>query len=158
MKQFLTAVLCLFILSASAQEKTFKQFYKSHKKEADLSLNIPGFIANFFIENQDDEELKALLDKASNYKVLIYDDNSNNVLKDFKRFVKKNQFKTIVRIKDGKDRVNIHFKENNNLIREIIVNIHNKNKDAVLLGLKTNLTKDELAAMISSSDIKISSK
>ncbi len=158
MKQFLTTVVCFFILSSSAQEKTFTQFYQSHKKEADLSLNIPGFIANFFIDNQDDDELEALLDKSSNYKILIYDDNSDYVLKDFKKFVKKNKLKTIVRIKDGKDRVSIHYRESKNRIREIIVNIYSKEKDAVLLGLKTNLTKDELASIISSSDIKRLSK
>lgn len=151
MKQFLTTVFCLFILSASAQEKTFKEFYQSHKKEADLSFNIPGFIANFFIESQDDDELEALLDKSSNYKVLIYDDSSEDVLKDFKNFVKQNKLKTIVRIKDGKDRVNIHYRESKNRIKEIIVNIYSAEKDAVLLGLKTNLTKDELADIISSS-------
>ena len=158
MKQFLATIICLFVLSTTAQEKTFKQFYKSHKKEADLSFNVPGFIANFIIDSQDDEELEALLDKSSNYKVLIYDDNSDRVLKDFKKFVKNNQFKTIVRIKDGRDKVNIHFREEKNRIREIVVNIQSENKDAILLGLKTNLTRDELAAIISSSDIKISSK
>ena len=76
----------------------------------------------------------------------------------FKKFVKKNKLKTIVRIKDGKDRVSIHYRESKNRIREIIVNIYSKEKDAVLLGLKTNLTKDELASIISSSDIKRLSK
>lgn len=158
MKQFLTSVFCLFIISISAQEKTFKEFYKSHKQEADLSFNVPGFIANFFIDNQDDDELEALLEKSSNYKVLIYDDNSDNVLEDFKSYVKHNKLKTIVRIKDGNDRVNIHFREVKNTIREIIVNIHSNKKETVLIGLKTNLTRDELAELISSSDVRISSK
>lgn len=156
MKQFLTTVFCLFILGASAQEKSFKEFYKSHKKEADLSLNIPGFIANFFIDSQDDEELEILIDKATNYKVLLYDNNSDSVLKDFKRFVKKNRLKTIVRLKDGKDKVNIHYRETKGKIKEIIVNIHSKENDAVLLGLKTNLTRDELAKIISSTNVKVS--
>ncbi|WKD85143.1 hypothetical protein KCTC32516_00482 [Polaribacter huanghezhanensis] len=158
MKQFLTTLFCLFILSISAQEKTFKQFYKSHKKQADLSLNIPGFVGRFFMDNQNDDELEALLDKSSNYKVLIYDGNSDTVLNDFKKFVKQNKLKTIIRIKDGKDRVNIHFRKDGNRIKEIIVNVYSKNKEAVLVGLKTNLTKEELASIISSSKIKFSSK
>ena len=85
MKQFLTTVFCLFILSISAQEKNFKEFYKAHKKEANLSLNVPGFIASFFIDDQDDEALDDLLDKANNYKVLVFDNNSSSVQKDFKK-------------------------------------------------------------------------
>lgn len=158
MKQFLTTVFCLFILSISAQEKNFKEFYKVHKKEADLSLNVPGFIASFFIDDQDDEALDALLDKANNYKVLVFDNNSSSVQKDFKKFVKHNKLKTIVRIKDKGDRISIHFREEKNRIKEIIVNVFSKNKDAVMVGLKTNLTKEELNTIISKTDIKLASK
>ncbi len=158
MKQFLTTVFCLFILSISAQEKNFKEFYKAHKKEADLSLNVPGFIASFFIDDQDDEALDALLDKANNYKVLVFDNNSSSVQKDFKKFVRRNKLKTIVRIKDKGDRISIHFREEKNRIREIIVNVFSKNKDAVMVGLKTNLTKEELNTIISKTDIKLASK
>lgn len=158
MKQFLTTVFCLFILSISAQEKNFKEFYKAHKKEANLSLNVPGFIASFFIDDQDDEALDALLDKANNYKVLVFDNNSSSVQKDFKKFVKRNKLKTIVRIKDKGDRISIHFREEKNRIKEIIVNVFSKNKDAVMVGLKTNLTKEELNTIISKTDIKLASK
>ncbi|APG65699.1 hypothetical protein LPB136_10135 [Tenacibaculum todarodis] len=158
MKQFLTTVFCLFILSISAQEKNFKEFYKAHKKEADVSLNVPGFIASFFIDDQDDEALDALLDKANNYKVLVFDNNSTSVQNDFKKFVKRNKLKTIVRIKDKGDRISIHFREEKNRIKEIIVNVFSKNKDAVMVGLKTNLTKEELNTIISKTDIKLASK
>ncbi|MCH3883911.1 DUF4252 domain-containing protein [Tenacibaculum aquimarinum] len=158
MKQFLTTVFCLFILSISAQEKNFKEFYKAHKKEADLSLNVPGFIASFFIDDQDDKALDDLLDKANNYKVLVFDNNSSSVQKDFKKFVKRNKLKTIVRIKDKGDRISIHFREEKNRIKEIIVNVFSKNKDAVMVGLKTNLTKEELNTIISKTDIKLASK
>ncbi|MCH3881226.1 MULTISPECIES: DUF4252 domain-containing protein [Tenacibaculum] len=158
MKQFLTTVFCLFILSISAQEKNFKEFYKAHKKEANLSLNVPGFIASFFIDDQDDKALDDLLDKANNYKVLVFDNNSSSVQKDFKKFVKRNKLKTIVRIKDKGDRISIHFREEKNRIKEIIVNVFSKNKDAVMVGLKTNLTKEELNTIISKTDIKLASK
>lgn len=150
MKQFLATLFCLFAISVSAQKNTFKDFYKSHKKEADVSLNIPGFIAGWFIEDQD-EEIDALLAKAKNYKILVFDSNSNAVQEDFKKFVKKNKLKTLIRVKDEGDRVAIHFKENdNNLIREIIVNVYSQEEDTVMLGLKTKLTVEELSAIVGS--------
>ena len=158
MKHFLTIIGCLFILGMSAQERNFKEFYKSHKRDAEVSLNVPGFIANLFIDTDGDRELKTLLRKAKNYKVLVFDDDSRNVQKDLKRFIRRNNFKTIVRIKDGKDRISIHFKETKNRIKEIIVNIYKKNDDVVLFGLKTNLTKRELQKIISRSSYTFASK
>lgn len=155
MKQFLTIIGCLFILTASAQEKNFKEFYKSHKRQAEVSLNVPGFIANLFIDTEGDRELKRLLKKGRNYKVLVFDDNYKVVQRDFKKFIRKNRYKTLVRIKDGQERVTIHFREVKNRIREIIVNVYNKNEDAVLLGLKTNLTQKELNTIISKSSYRL---
>jgi hypothetical protein len=123
-----------------------------------LSLNIPSFVGDFFIDNQENDELEMLLDKSSNYKILIYDDNSDQALKEFKNFVKQQNLKTIVKIKEGKDRINIHFREVKNRIKEIVVNINstdsNNNKEVVLIGLKTNLTMDELSELMSSSGIE----
>ena len=158
MKYFFTVLSCLFILSMSAQERKFKDFYKSHKSDAEVSLNVPGFLANIFIDTDGDRELKALLKKARNYKVLVFDDNTKGVQKDLRGFISKNDFKTIIKIKDGNERINIHFKEVKNRIREIIVNIYKKNDNVVLLGLKTNLTKRELNNIISKSSYRFASE
>jgi hypothetical protein len=155
MKHFLTIVSCLFIITATAQDKNFKEFYRSHKKQAEVSLNVPGFIANLFIDTDGDRELKRLLKKGKNYKVLVFDNNFKRVQKDFKKFIKKNRYKTLVRIKDGDERVTIHFRKNKNRIREIIVNVYSENEDAVLLGLKTNLTQKELNTIISRSSYRM---
>jgi hypothetical protein len=155
MKHILTIVSCLFIITATAQDKNFKEFYKSHKKQAEVSLNVPGFIANLFIDTDGDRELKRLLKKGKNYKVLVFDNNFKRVQKDFKKFIRKNRYKTLVRIKEGNDRVTIHFRKNKNRIREIIVNVYSKNEDAVLLGLKTNLTQKELNTIISKSSYRM---
>lgn len=155
MKHILTIVSCLFLLTATAQDKNFKEFYKSHKKQAEVSLNVPGFIANLFIDTDGDRELKRLLKKGKNYKVLVFDNNFKRVQKDFKKFIRKNRYKTLVRIKDGDERVTIHFRKNNNRIREIIVNVYSENEDAVLLGLKTNLTQKELNTIISKSSYRM---
>lgn len=158
MKQFLTTAFCLFVLSTTAQEKTFKQFYKAHKKEAAVSLNVPGFLANLFMDDQNDEELEELLDRARNYKILVFENNSDAVQSDFKKFVKHNKLKTIVKIKDKGSRVNIHFREVKNKIKEIIVNVLGEDNDSVFVGLKVNLTKEELGKIISKSNIKLVSK
>ena len=159
MKQFFTLLLFLFVVSISAQDKTFKDFYKSHKKTADVSLNVPGFIARWFVEDNDDEEINELLAKARNYKIMVFDNNSTSIQKDLKKFVKANNLKTLVKVKDRKDRISIHFKEDKNLIREIIVNVYSEDDDeSVLLGLRTKLTKKEFASVVKPMKAKVASK
>ena len=158
MKHIVAIACCLFIFSATAQNSSFKNFYKSHKDQAEVSLNIPGFIAKLFIKTEEDEELKMLLRNGSNYKVLVFDDNYKAVQRDFKKFVRKNKFKTLVRIKDGRDRVSIHFRKVKNNIREIVVHVYSEKDDAVFLGLKTNLTQKELNRIISKSRYRMAIK
>lgn len=59
--------------------------------------------------------------------------------------------KTLVRVKDGNERVTVYFRETKDRIKEIIVNVHDKSDEMVLLGIKTNLTMDELSAMVEAS-------
>ena len=74
-----------------------------------------------------------------------------------KKFTKKNQLKTFARIKDNGSKAEMFFIEKDNYIREIIIRTNSNDDKVVLFGLKTKITKDELAAMISNSDIKLSS-
>lgn len=152
MKRIATIFFCLFVLSASfAQEQNFKEFYKSNKDRAEVSLNIPSFFANLFISDEDTDEFAVFLKKARNYKVMVFNNNLSSVQNDFKKFVRKNNLKTLVKVKDGKERVTVFFRETKDRIKEIIVNVHDNKDELVLLGIKTNLTMDELSAMVEAS-------
>lgn len=156
MKRITIIMLLFFVVTITAQETTsFKQFYKMHKKEAEISLNIPGFLAKMFINN-DDIEHEELIKKASNFKVMVF--NNRKVATNFKHFAKKNKLKTLIRIKDGKERAEIYFKEQKNYIRELIISVKSNKSEFVLVGLKTKLTKEEFALIVSDANSKIAYK
>lgn len=156
MKRITTLIVLFLAITITAQDNTFKQFYKSHKKEAEISLNVPGFLARMFIDNEDVDE-EELLKKASNFKILVFN-NEEGVRSDFTKFVKKNKFKTLVRVKDDGNRAEVYFVERGDYIREIVIMAGSKEEELVLLGLKTKLTKDELASIVSSTKKEIASK
>ena len=81
---------------------------------------------------------------------MIFDNEGNVIAKDFKKFRKKNKLKTLARVKDNGSKAELYFIEKNNYIREIIIRANSNNDKLVLFGVKTKITKDELAAMISS--------
>ncbi|NVK07421.1 MAG: DUF4252 domain-containing protein [Tenacibaculum sp.] len=151
MKRIATIFFCFFVLSSFAQKENFKTFYQSNKDRAEVSLNIPSFFANMFISDEDTDEFGVFLKKSKNYKIMVFNNNMASVQKDFKKFTRRNNLKTLVRVKDGKERVTVYFRKTKDRIKEIIVNVHDKSDEMVLLGIKTNLTMDELSAMVEAS-------
>ncbi|MDX8552180.1 DUF4252 domain-containing protein [Tenacibaculum sp. 1B UA] len=151
MKRIATIFFCFFVLSSFAQKQNFKTFYQSNKDKAEVSLNIPSFFANMFISDEDTDEFGIFLKKSKNYKIMVFNNNMTSVQQDFKKFVRRNNLKTLVKVKDGKERVTVYFRETKDRIKEIIVNVHDKSDEMVLLGIKTNLTMDELSAMVEAS-------
>lgn len=151
MKQIATIFFCFFVLSSFAQKQNFKEFYQSNKGKAEISLSIPSFFANMFISDEDTDEFGVFLKKSKNYKIMVFNNNTVSVQRDFKKFAQRNNLKTLVKVKDGKERVTVYFRETKDRIKEIIVNVHDKSDEMVLLGIKTNLTMDELSAMVEAS-------
>ncbi|TVZ55957.1 uncharacterized protein DUF4252 [Lutibacter sp. Hel_I_33_5] len=154
----LTTILCaLFMVSAFAQETTFKKFYKTHKDHSAFSINLSASFAGSFLDDDDQEDLKSLVNKSSDFKLMVFNNEDNSVSKDFKKYIRRNKLKTLVKIKDNDSKADFYILEKNNYIREIILRASSDEDKLVLFGLKTKLTRDELSEMMSSSNIKISS-
>ena len=158
MKRIITALFCFFLVSLSAQEAKFKQFYKSHKDKSAFSVNLSSSFAGSFLDDSDNKELKNLLEQSSDFKVMVFNNDNNSVSKDFRRFSRKNSLKTLVRAKDKGGKAEILFLEKKGFVREIIVRASGDSDKLVLLGIKTKITKDELASLLASSQNKIASK
>ncbi len=158
MKRILTTFFCLLVISISAQEAKFKQFYKNHKDKSAFSVNLSSSFAGSFLDDEDNKELKNLLEQSDDFKVMIFNNEDNTVSKDFKRFSRKNKLKTLVRAKDKAGKAEVLFLEKGNYVREIVVRASADSDKLVLLGIKTKITKDELASLLASTKDKIASK
>lgn len=154
MKRF-TFFLCLFFaLNSTAQEVTFKNFYKTHKEQSAFSINLNASFAGSFLSDDDHDDLQKLLKKSSDFKLMVFNNEDATVSKDFKKYIKKNRLKTMARVKGDDGKASFYILEKNNIIKEIILQANSQGDQLVLLGIKTNLTTDELAEMMSKSNIK----
>jgi hypothetical protein len=158
MKHLVTIFFALLITTISAQEAAFKKFYNNNTDKSTFSINLSASLAGSFLDDEDDGDLMNIIKKSSDFKLMIFDNEDNVITKDFKQFRKKNKLKTLARIKENGSKAELYFIEKNNYIQEIIIRANSDTDKLVLFGVKTKITKDELAAMISSSDINISSK
>lgn len=152
----LTTILCaFFMVSAVAQETTFKEFYKSHKDQSAFSINLSASIAGSFLSDDDNDDLQKLLKKSGDFKLMVFNNEDASVSKDFKKYLRKNNLKTMARVKSDDSRAAFYILEKNNRIKEIVLQANSDDDSLVLFGIKTNLTKDELEEMMSSSNVNV---
>lgn len=156
MKQLATLLFVLFMTTISAQKVAFENFYAINKEKSTFSINLSASLAGSFLNDEEDSDLINIIRKSSDFKLMIFDNKDGIIASDFIKFRRKNQLKTLARVKDKGSKAELFFVEKNNFIREIIIRANSENDNFVLFGLETKITKDELAAMISSSDIKVS--
>ena len=152
----LTTILCaFFMVSAFAQETTFKNFYKAHKEQSAFSINLSASFAGSFLSDDDNEDLQKLLNKSGDFKLMVFNNEDALVSKDFKKYVRKHNLKTMARVKSDDSRASFYILEKNDMIKEIVLQANSDGDKLVLFGLKTNLTTDEFAEMMSNSNINI---
>ena len=152
----LTTILCaLFAVSAVAQETTFKKFYKSHKEQSAFSLNLSASFAGSFLSDGDNEDLQKLLKKSGDFKLMVFNNEDATVSKDFKKYLRRHKLKTMARVKSDDSKAAFYILEKNDIVKEIILQANSDDDKLVLFGLKTNLTTDELAEMMSNSNINV---
>jgi len=156
MKRFTIILFILFIGSVAAQEVVFQKFYTVNKVKSTFSINLSASLAGSFLDDNEDSDLMNIIKKSSDFQVMIFDNEDHVISKDFRKFIRKNQLKTFARIIKNGSKAELFFTEKNNYIREIIIRANSTDDKLVLFGLKTKITKDELAAIISSSDSKVS--
>ncbi len=83
---------------------------------------------------------------------MVFDNENQTVSKDFKKYIRKHNLKTMVRVKGDDSKAELYTLEKNNLIKEIIFKANSDDDNLVLLGLKTSMTKEELAKLLANSD------
>lgn len=155
MKRLTILFFALFAINLSAQETTFKKFYKSHSDKSAFSINLNASFAGSFLSDDEDKDLKKLLKKSGDFKLMVFNNDDASVSKDFKKYLRKNKLKTMARLKSDNSKAAFYILEENDIVKEIILRANSDDDKLVLFGLKTNLTTDELAEMMSNSNIKI---
>lgn len=155
MKRLTILFFAFFAINLSAQETTFKKFYKSHSDKSAFSINLNASFAGSFLSDDEDKDLKKLLKKSGDFKLMVFNNDDASVSKDFKKYLRKNKLKTMARVKSDNSKAAFYILEENDIVKEIILRANSDDDKLVLFGLKTNLTTDELAEMMSNSNIKI---
>lgn len=150
MKIFLF-VISFAILSSCSAQTTFKTFYTENNQQADFTMGFSTSLIGGFLAD-DDEEIKELMKKAKHTRIMVFSENWEKTNSNFNKFIKRSGYDKLVKIKDDNDKISLYALEEKGVIKEIVVQI-STGDELVLLGLKTNLTYDDLSKMFSDNHI-----
>ncbi len=110
-------------------------------------MKFPAFLVNLFLKKEDLKELKPLFRKVKSYRLMVFEDHHQSLQKEFAQFVKQYDYKPLMKIKNHNDNVAIYTLEQKHRIREIVMNVKDK-QSIVMIGLKTNLSYEELSDLL----------
>ena len=147
-------LLLFVILSSCATHTSFHDFYEANQKESNFSLGLNASIVRTFLDDDDYEEIKPLLKKAKHVRILVFTENTDEMAGKFNRFIKRSSFDNLISVKDKDDKIKIYTLEQKDVIKEIVLDI-STGDELVLLGLKTNLTYDDLAKVMEDNTISL---
>ncbi len=148
MRHFIIIFCTIFTVSSFAQQSAYSEFMKAHDEDAALSINIPLSSISKFIDEDDLKQSDNFIKNTEQCRLSIFSNKSKALEGDFQKFIKRHKFKKLIRVKDGKDKLAVYFIEKNELIKEIVFKANSDDDNVVMFGVKTSITKDELAEMM----------
>ncbi|MCA0933147.1 DUF4252 domain-containing protein [Lutimonas saemankumensis] len=146
MKKFI--LLVAVILSTSCATNTsFNTFYQNHEDDSNFSFGLSSSLIANFLPDEDLEDIKPLLKKAKHIRILVFSDNAEDKSDKFDKFINRSKFEEMVKLKSENDKLAFFTLEKKDRIKEIVLEI-SSGEDLVLIGLKTNLTQEDLDNLI----------
>ena len=151
MQKIIFSLLIIFIsVNLYAQdEKNFKSFYKTYKKEKSIiGITAPIGIARFFID-KDEKELRNIIKKGKKVRILIFDTVANNFKNEINAYLPTDKYQKFMSVKDKSSTIKLLVKDNSDYITELIFLIQDGNS-LVAMGIYGKFSYDDLKEFSSS--------
>lgn len=146
-KIFLLLIIIAF--SSCATNTSFNTFYQNHEDDSEFSFGLSSSLIANFLPDEDVEDIKPLLKKAKHIRILVFSEHAEDKTEKFDKFINRSKFEKLIKVKSDDDQIGFFTLEKNKKIKEIVLEV-SSGDELVLIGLKTNLTQEELDKLINS--------
>ncbi len=150
MKKFIF-LLAVVITTSCATNTSFNTFYQNNQEDSEFSFGLSSSLIANFLPDEDLEDIKPLLKKAKHIRILVFSENAEDKTQKFNKFINRSKFEKVVKLKSDNDNLGFFILEKKDKIKEIVLEI-STGDELVLLGLKTNLTQEDLSKIIESNN------
>ena len=147
MKKLMFILASCMLISSCATNTSFNSFYQDHQKDSDFSFGLNSSLVASLLPDEDLQEIKPLLKKAKHVRVLIFSEEYDRKSDQFNRFIERSKFEKVVKVKDDEDGIAFFTLEDKDRIKEMVLEI-STGDELVLVGLKTNMTQNQLNEII----------
>ncbi len=144
-KIFLLLIIIAF--SSCATNTSFNTFYQNHQDDSEFSFGLSSSLIASFLPDDDIEDIKPLLKKAKHIRILVFSEHAEDKTEKFDKFINRSKFEKMVKVKSDNDKIVFFTLEKNEKIKEIVLEIASGD-ELVLIGLKTNLSQEDLVRII----------
>ena len=136
-------LLIVMSLSSCAINTSFNSFYQANEDDSEFSFGLSSSLIARFLPDDDVKEIKPLLKKAKHIRILVFSEFAEDKSAKFDKFINRSKFEEMVKLKSKDDKIGFFVLKRNKKIKEIVLEI-SSGDELVLIGLKTNLTEEDL--------------
>ena len=142
-------VLVVVLFTSCAANTSFNSFYQDHERDSEFSFGLSSSLIASFLPDEDIQDLKPLLKKAKHIRILVFSEYAEDKTEQFDAFINRSKFERMIKLKSKNDRVSFFTLQKRDNIKEIVLEV-SSSSNLVLIGLKTNLSREELEKIIDS--------
>lgn len=157
---FVFAVFTMTLQSCIVSQKPNMGFFDNphydYRGAQFTSINVPMFLAKPIVKKslRDDgesEELINLIKKISDVKVMTIENGNSEMVADFAKYLKKDNYEEWMTVKKEKETINFQAKQNGEEIRRLMITI-SSGSELVLVDVSGKFTADDISRLINYSE------
>lgn len=120
------------------------------------SINVPMFLAKPIVkkalrEDGESEELINLIKKVSDIKVMTIENGNSEMIADFAKYLKKDNYEEWMTVKKEKETINFQAKQKGEEIKRLMITIASGN-ELVFVDISGKFTADDISRLINYSE------
>ncbi|MDQ0476264.1 DUF4252 domain-containing protein [Chryseobacterium sp. MDT2-18] len=152
----LTISLQSCIVSQHPNMGFFDNPYYDYKDAKFTSINVPMFLAKPIVkkalrEDGENEELINLIKKVSDIKVMTIENGNAEMVADFAKYLKKDNFEDWMTVKKEKETIHFQAKQKGDEIKRLMITVASES-ELVLLDVTGKFTADDISRLINYSE------
>lgn len=157
---FVFAVFAITLQSCIVSQKPNMGFFDNphydYRGAQFTSINVPMFLAKPIVkkalrEDGESEELINLIKKVSDVKVMTIENGNSEMVADFAKYLKKDNYEEWMTVKKEKETINFQAKQKGEVIKRLMITIAS-GSELVFVDVSGKFTADDISRLINYSE------
>lgn len=154
-KLLFLGLMMIFSVMSFAQDDAISKYFEKYMDDEDFSVvYISGKMFGMFADvDDDDKEAKEAMKGIKGLRILSTDKNGYNLYKEAIKKFNVSEYEELMKIRDGKENVNFFIKEEDDIVKELLLLVGGESADFVMLSFIGNINLKQISELSDSMDI-----